>query len=103
MTVTAITATNIVKRYAANIAYVAEAKPATDLDSFIDQLETATIRFDRAGINGHEELETVRIFLAEALYNTDDDTERAVLLRKADKLLKPVWDMTDEYRGMVGD
>lgn len=102
MTTTAITADGIVSRYADNIAYVAEQKPATGLDDFIGQLDTAVRNFDLAGINGHEDLETAGILLGEALH-ADDDTERAVFLRKADKLLTPVWDMTDEYRGMVGD
>lgn len=102
MTITAITANDIVNQYGDDIAYVAEKDPAADLDTFIDQLDTAVRNFDRAGINGHEDLETAGILLGEVLH-AGDDTERAVLLRKADKLLKPVWDMTDEYRDMVGD
>lgn len=102
MTITAITAADIIKRYADEIAYVAEAKPATDLDSFIDQLETAVRNFSMCHMNDWEDLETAGVFLNEAR-DADDDTERAVLFRKADKLLTPVWDMTDEYRDMVGD
>ncbi|MFD9564372.1 hypothetical protein [Streptomyces sp. NPDC059994] len=97
-----ITAADIVKRYADGIAYVAEKTPATDLDSFIDHLDTAVRYFGMVGINGHEDLETAGILLGEALH-ADDDTERAVFLRKADKLLKPVPDILDEYRDMVGD
>lgn len=48
-------------------------------------------------------METASTFLYEAHLSTDD-TERTVFLRKADKLLSPVvWDMTQEYRHMVGD
>jgi len=66
-------------------------------------LETAAPRFDEAGINGHEDLDTAATFLGEVA-SADDDAERAVYLRKADKLLHPiVWDMTQEYRSMVGD
>lgn len=56
-----------------------------------------------AGINGHEDVETASTYLNEAHLATDT-TERDVFLRKTDKLLRPiVWNMTQEYRGMVGD
>jgi hypothetical protein len=102
MNTTAIATTDIVTRYAADIAYVAEQKPATDLDDFVGQLDTAVRNFGMAGVLGYEDLETAGILLGEALH-AEDDTERAVFLRKADKLLKPIPDMTDEYRDMVGD
>ncbi|MEU1071911.1 MULTISPECIES: hypothetical protein [unclassified Streptomyces] len=102
MTTATITATDIIKRYATDIAYVAEQTPATDLAAFASQLDTAARTFGMAGINGHEDLETAGTLLGEAI-NADDDTERGVLLRKADELLTPVWDMTSEYRDMVED
>jgi hypothetical protein len=102
MTITAITVNDIINRYATGISFVAEEEPTADLDAFVNQLDTAVRNFDLAGINGHEDLETAGILLGEALH-ADDDTERVAFLRKADKLLKPVPDMTDEYRDMVGD
>jgi hypothetical protein len=97
-----ITATGIVRRYADDIAYVAEQDPATDLDSFIDQLGTAEARFSMAGINGHEDVGTAARHLAEAR-DSSDGTARDAFLRRVDKLLQPVDEMTDEYREMVGD
>jgi hypothetical protein len=96
-----ITAADIVRRYADDIAYVAEQDPATDLDGFIGQLGTAASRFDMAGISGHEYLEKAATLLDEA--RSADDTERGVFLKRADKLLEHVGDMTEEYREMVGD
>lgn len=99
-----ITAETLLKRYADDIAYVAEAEtPAADLNVLSHHLETASSNFDLAGINGHEDVDTASDYVHEADV-ADDATERAVFLRKADQLLYPiVWDMTSEYRGMVGD
>lgn len=97
-----ITADDIVRRYAEDIAYVAEEAPATTFGEFIDQLDTAVPRYDTAGINGHEDLETASTLLGEALH-ADDDAVRSVFLKRADDLLGEVWDMTSEYRDMVGD
>jgi len=104
MPTTAITADDIIRCYAADIAYVAEDKDqATDIGALADQLGTAARNFSMAGINGHEDVRTASAFLHEAHLLTDD-LERAVFLRKADKLLSPiVGDMTQEFRGMVGD
>ncbi|MFJ1561571.1 hypothetical protein [Streptomyces mirabilis] len=105
MPTTAITADDILRRYAADIAYVAEKDKdqATDIGTLADQLGTAARNFSMAGINGHEDVETASTFLSEAHHSTDD-IERTVFLRKADKLLSPiVWEMTQEFRGMVGD
>jgi hypothetical protein len=102
MPTTTITVTDIISRYADDIAYVAEKDPATDIDTFLDQLDTAARNFGMAGITDHEDLETASTHLDEAL-NSDDETARGVFLRRADELLAPVRDMTEEYRGMVGD
>jgi hypothetical protein len=103
-TTATVTAEDLIKRYADDIAYVAEAEtPATDLAVLAHHLDTAATNFDMAGINGHEDIDTAATFLAE-VDGADDDAERAVYLRKADKLLYPiVWDMVQEYRGMVGE
>lgn len=97
-----ITADAIIRRYADDIAYVAERDPAADLSAFIDHLNTAVPRYSMAGINGHEDLEAASTLLEEALH-ADDDTARTVFLKRADKLLRNVDDMTAEYREMVGD
>lgn len=102
MTTTTITAEDIIKRYADDIAFVAEEEPATDLAGLIDQLYTAARRYDEGGINGHEDVETAAIHLDEA-YWSDDETARGVFLNRADELLGDVWDMTQDYRLMVGD
>lgn len=103
MTTATITDADIVKRYADELAYVAEKEKATDLGTLIDQLDTAARNFAMAGINGHEDMETASVLLGEAVH-VDDDTVRAVFLGRADDLLYPiVWDMTSEYRDMVGD
>ncbi|MFJ6566613.1 hypothetical protein ACIQNU_04285 [Streptomyces sp. NPDC091292] len=97
-----LTDADVVRRYAAEIAYVAEAPaPATDLESFIDQLDTAVRNFAMAQMQGHEDLETALTLLAEA--RDSDAPERPVFLKRADELLTPVWDMADEYRLMVDD
>lgn len=101
MTTATITVADLIRRYAEDLAFVAEEDQATTLGTLIDHLQTAAPRFDQAGINGHEDMETAATFLAEA-NRTADDTERAVFLRKADELLYPiVWDMTEEYRLVV--
>ncbi|MFJ9634850.1 hypothetical protein ACIRU8_44890 [Streptomyces sp. NPDC101175] len=104
MPATAITAADIISRYATDIAYVAEEgkNQATDIATLAGQLGTAARNFSLADINGHEDVETAATVLSEAHHATD--AERTVFLRKADKLLSPiVWDMTQEYREMVGD
>ncbi|MYZ34351.1 MULTISPECIES: hypothetical protein [unclassified Streptomyces] len=105
MPTTVITAADIIRHYAAAIAYVAEKDKdqATDIGTFADQLGTAARNFLMARIDGHEDVQTAAAFLHEAHVSIDAN-ERTVFLRKADKLLAPiVWDMTEEYRGMVGD
>lgn len=93
---------DLIRRHADDVAYVAETPAATDLDTFIDQLGTAARHFAMAGINGHEDVETAALHLDEARCN-DDDTDPDVFLRRASKLLEDVWEMTQEYREMVGD
>ena len=101
MTTTTITAEEIINRYGADIAFVAEEDRATNLDGFINQLDIAARRFSDAGINNYEDLETAAIHLGEARW-PDDETSRNVFLGRADELLEDVGDMTDEYRCMVG-
>lgn len=103
MTTATITTEDIIKRYAGDIAFVAEEKPATDLVALIDQLYTAARRYSEGGINGYEDVETAAVHLAEAIRDGADDDTRNVFLGRADELLDNVWDMTADYRCMVGD
>jgi len=104
MPTTAITAADIIRNYAEDVAYASENKDqATDIGTFADQLGTAANNFSLARIDGHEDVATAAAFLHEA-HITTDSNERTVLLRKADKLLSPVVsEMTEEFREMVGD
>lgn len=103
-TATTVTAEDLLKRYADDIAHPAEAEtPATDLATLAHHLETAASNFDMAGINGHEDIATASGYVNEA-HQAADPTERDVFLAKADQLLRPiVFDMVQEYREMVGD
>ena len=103
-TATTVTAEDLIKRYAADLGYVAEAEaPAATLDMLAHYADTAATNFDMAGINGHEDIDTASQCLNEAHLATDA-TERDVFLRKADQLLRPIMsDMTQEYRTMVDD
>lgn len=101
MNAATITAEDIIRRYASDIAFVAEEPPAADVGTFIDQLYTAARRFGEAGINGREDLEDAAVFLNRARH-ADDETDRGVLLRQTDELLTDLWDMTQDYRAMVG-
>ena len=91
------TADKLLTRYAVGIAFVAEEKPATTISDFTDQLRTAAEQFERAGINGSDDLETAATYLDDANGNTDD-TERTVLLNRAAKNLAYANDMVGEYR-----
>lgn len=94
-----VTAQDILRQYADDIAYVAEAEtPATDLATLSHHLDTAASNFDMAGINGHEDIDTASRYVYDG-HTASDDVERGVFLRKADGLLYPiVFDMTQEYR-----
>ncbi|MEU9858959.1 hypothetical protein [Streptomyces sp. NPDC047974] len=99
MTATVLTAETLIRRY----AYVAQQPRATDLATLISQLDTAAPRYEAAGINGHEDLETAASYLDEALHGTDE-ISRDVFLGMAHELLRRlVGDMTQEYRATVGD
>lgn len=98
-----LTAEDIISRYGEDIAFVAEEDHATDLVGFIDQLYTASRRFGEGGINGHEDLEAAALHLSESFRDGTDKTARDVFLSRADELLTDVWDMTQDYRCMVGD
>ncbi|MCX4792641.1 hypothetical protein OG369_43480 [Streptomyces sp. NBC_01221] len=94
-----ITADTIRIRYAANIAFVAEEEPATTVSDFIDQLHTAAENFGMARFDT-DELENAVTYLSDAASSTDE-TERAVLLKRAAENLAYVDDLADEYRLMV--
>jgi hypothetical protein len=89
-------------RYADAIATVTEKAPATTVADFADQLDTAGLRLDDAGIQGAEGLVTAAIYLADTTEAAEaSGIEPAVLLKRARDLLSGVPDMVDEYRDMV--
>lgn len=95
-----ITAEQLIAKHAADIAFVAEQEPATDVPDFTAQVRNAIGNFELAGINGTEELEDAATYLDDADTSTDDN-ERAVLLNRAAANLAYADDMVDEYRDMV--
>ncbi|MFJ3283296.1 hypothetical protein [Streptomyces halstedii] len=94
-----ITADSLIAKYATDIAFVAEEEPATTLHDFAYQVTVAAERFEGAGINGGDELETGAQYLVDAEYATDDNV-RTVLFGKAAEYLARANDMADEYRDM---
>ncbi|MEV4975541.1 hypothetical protein [Streptomyces scopuliridis] len=95
-----VTADSILARHAADIAFVAEEKPATTLEDFISQLQTASHNLGYfAGINGAEDLDGAATILTAAIDATG--TDRDVLVRRAAVYLANTADMVDEYRLMV--
>ncbi|WP_331746849.1 hypothetical protein [Streptomyces sp. NBC_00842] len=95
-----LTPANLISRYAADIAFVAEEQPATTVSDFTYQLGVAAENFEAAGIDGGDELEAGAQYLADGNAATDDTT-RAVLLGKAAEYLARANGMADEYRDMV--
>jgi hypothetical protein len=93
-------APSILARYVDDIAFVAEAEPATTPAEFIDQLGTAARNLGYfARINGAEDLETAATYLTDAMQSKGG--ERRVLLNHAVGYLANTADMVDEYRLMV--
>jgi hypothetical protein len=92
-------ALSILARYVDDIAFVAQAQPATTPREFADQLETAAENLACAGIHGAEDLEAAATYLADAMDSTG--AERRVLLNWAVGYLAGAEDMVGEYRLMV--
>jgi hypothetical protein len=93
-------APSILARYVNDIAFAAEAEPATTPAEFIDQLDTAARNLGYfARINGAEDLQTAAIYLTDAMQAKG--AERRVLLNHAVGYLANTADMVDEYRLMV--
>lgn len=94
-----LTVESLIAEHAEDIAFAAEQDPATTLDDFVGQLQTAARylgpRF--AAINGAEDLDTAATYLA----NLEDADEKRALLKKVGKLLGNAWEMVEEYREMV--
>jgi chemotaxis protein histidine kinase CheA len=91
---------SILAQFVDDIAFAAEAEPATTPQDFIDQLGTAAHNLDHcAQINGAEDLETAATYLTDAM--EAKGAERRVLLNHAVKHLANTADMVDEYRLMI--
>lgn len=95
-----LTLQQIIVRHATDIAFAAEEQPATTPDDFLDQLRTAAHNLGYyAGINGAEDLDTAAMYLDDARHA--GTAEQPVLLKRANRNLKYLADMVDEYRLMV--
>jgi hypothetical protein len=93
-------APSILAPYVDDIAFAAEAEPATTPQEFIDQLGTAARNLGYfARINGAEDLDTAATYLTDAMNATG--AKRKVLLNQAVDYLVNTADMVDEYRLMV--
>ncbi|MDX3343411.1 hypothetical protein PV409_36240 [Streptomyces sp. ME02-6979.5a] len=99
-----LTVESLIATYAADIAFVAEQDPATTLEAFNTQLDTAAHRLgkDWADIDGAEELPTAVTYLADAIDSTDA-TERTVLVNRAATYLTDLADLVEEYREMADE
>ncbi|MFE6691939.1 hypothetical protein ACFVFQ_36405 [Streptomyces sp. NPDC057743] len=83
-----------------DIAFAAEAEPATTPADFIDQLGTAAHNLGYfARINGAEDLETAAQYLSDAM--DSEGAEHDVLVKRAVRYLVNTAEMVDEYRLMV--
>lgn len=93
-------APSVLAKYVDDIAFAAEAEPATTPEEFINQLGTAARNLGFfARIDGAEDLETAAIYLTDAM--EAKGAERSVLLNRAVGYLKDTADMVDEYRLIV--
>ncbi|MFF1574816.1 hypothetical protein ACFVWR_18915 [Leifsonia sp. NPDC058292] len=90
----------LIDTYAKDVAFAADEEPATTASEFIDQLTTAAINLDHAGINGTENLDNAAVYLTDALNSTDRD-EVKILLTRASRYLQSTTDLVDEYRLML--
>lgn len=88
--------------FAEKVAAVAEAEaPAETLEEFAEHLADAAWETEQAEVQTAAVLTRAADLLAEAL-ETEDPTERAALLRRADRRLRAGgWDALDEYLDMV--
>lgn len=82
-----------------DIAFVAEEKPATTPQEFVEQLSVASERLADARINNAEDLETAATYLADAVNATG--ARRKHLTDQALSYLRYTADMVGEYRLMV--
>lgn len=93
-------APSVLAPYVDDIAFAAEAEPATTPQDFIDQLGKAAHHLGTlAGISGAEDLETAATYLTDAM--RAKGAERRVLLNRAVGYLAHTADMVGEYRLMV--
>jgi hypothetical protein len=101
MTTQTTTTDTILARYADDIAFVAEEKPATTLADFVNQMEIAADHLAGAGIQGASDLDAAAAALGAANSNLTDDGKRTWLINSAAAFLANTTDMVDEYRLML--
>ncbi|MGW2181292.1 hypothetical protein ACWCXX_24970 [Streptomyces sp. NPDC001732] len=94
-----MTAIPLITRYATDIAFVAEDRPAATLAELAEQTSTAAERLEGVGIQGAEDLDDAAACLLAA--ETATGSDRAALLHRAGRYLTDTADMVGEYRLMV--
>ena len=92
-------APSVLAKYTGDIAFAAGEQPAQTTDAFLGQLQTAADNLDTAGINGAENLETAATLISESM--TAPVAEQRMLIARANRLLRNIPDMVDEFRDMV--
>lgn len=90
----------LVDTYAKDVAFAAGKEPATKASDFINQLTTAAMNLDDAGINNTESLDNAAVYLADALNSTDRDEVR-ILLNRASRYLEATAFLVGEYRSLA--
>ena len=86
----------LIARYAADVAFVVEERPATTLGGFAEQLAAAAERLEAARLD-EGDVSMAAVYLADAA-ETGSDVERGLLVKRAARLLKGVDDALSDYR-----
>ncbi|MFB7398277.1 hypothetical protein [Streptomyces sp. NPDC056191] len=96
-----LTADQLVARYADDIAFAAEMKPATTVGNFIQQLDTAHCTLaEVSGISLADDPDVAAPYLTDAEQPDTTTAEKQTLLQKAADLMRDIPDAVDEYRLM---
>lgn len=89
----------LIARYAENVAFVAEEKPATDVQDFIHQLTVTADRLEEVRLDENSLTASAATYLAAAV--SADAADQQMLLKFAEEDLCEVAPRIDEYRDMV--
>lgn len=92
---------DLLKRYAQGVAYLAEYDVATSLEELAEQLVTVIYNLDKAGIT-FDDLPRAVVYLEDA-DACSDGAERNALIKRADRFLKYLPDLLEDYKLMIGE